>query len=121
MKIELILGNLLTVVNQLQVTHWNTHKHTEHQYTDQALEEIAPKVDEFVEVFQGKFGKRLSPSGTLSIVVKQDFEIGELVDKVKEVKSIMSRNAEFDNDELCDILDDISKSLSILKFHLSLD
>jgi len=121
MKVEDILGNLLTVVNQLQVTHWNTHKHTEHQYTDQALDEIRPCVDEFVEMFQGKFAKRLTPSPTLTITVKQDFEIGDLITKVKEIKSFLVRREDFDNDDLCDIVDNISKSLYVLNHHLSLD
>jgi len=117
---EGILAKLLEVTNQLQVSHWNTYKHIEHQYIDIALEQIAPKVDEFVEVFQGKFVKRLSPKGVLTVEIKQDFAVDELIVKVDDIKAFLKRKEDFDNDELCDIIDDIKKSLYTLKHHLTL-
>lgn len=118
---EEILSKLLKVVNQLQVSHWIAYKHTEHQYIDMALEEVSAKVDEFVEVYQGKFSKRLSPNGTTTIEVSQDLDVSALIGEVNDIKKFLTMVPNFDNDELCDIIDDIRKALYTLQHHLSLD
>lgn len=48
---------LLTVKNQIKVQHWRTRSYAEHVALDNLFSDLSKKNDEWVEVFQGKYGR----------------------------------------------------------------
>ena len=42
---------------QIKLYHWQTHLHSRHVATDQALERLDKNIDQFVETYMGKYGR----------------------------------------------------------------
>ena len=47
---------LLTLLDQIRIYHWQTPKHREHVAFNDLYEGLSDKIDEIIEVFQGKHG-----------------------------------------------------------------
>ena len=45
--------------NELKLYHWQTGSYSRHKATDKLFEKILERIDEFVEVYMGKFNKRV--------------------------------------------------------------
>ena len=54
---DVFILNLITLQLQLRFWHWQTNKHSEHIALGAAYEMLDSKIDSFVEVYQGKYGK----------------------------------------------------------------
>ena len=52
-----IIAPLLTIHNQIKVFHWQTRSFSEHKALDGAYESLEESIDEFVETYQGIFGR----------------------------------------------------------------
>jgi hypothetical protein len=48
---------LFVVRNQLKLYHWQTRVYARHIATDKVLEELDKLIDEYVEVYMGKYGR----------------------------------------------------------------
>jgi len=59
----MIVTNLLTLHNQLKIHHWQTKSYAEHQALGGAYDEFSDLIDEFIEVFMGKYGRIESKDG----------------------------------------------------------
>jgi hypothetical protein len=57
------------IQNQIKLYHWHTTKYSRHISTDKFLEEIAKHIDQFVEVYQGKYG-RIMLTNTRSFMIE---------------------------------------------------
>lgn len=55
-----IITPFLTISNQIKVFHWQTSSFSEHKALDQIYEELEDSIDEFVETYQGTFGRIFS-------------------------------------------------------------
>ena len=42
---------------QIKLYHWQTHLYSRHKATDDVLESLDKNIDEFVEVYMGKYGR----------------------------------------------------------------
>ena len=51
-----IITPLLTLQNTLRVHHWQTKSYAEHKALGKAYEDLDPLIDQFVEVYFGKYG-----------------------------------------------------------------
>lgn len=54
---ETILTNLLAYQNQLRIFHWQTKSYSQHKSFGNAYEALDDKIDSFLEVFFGKYGR----------------------------------------------------------------
>ena len=53
---------LLQLQNQMKMYHWQTFSHARHRSTDDFVKHFSKLVDEYVEAFQGRYGRfKLSP------------------------------------------------------------
>jgi hypothetical protein len=59
----------LTLRDQLKIYHWQTTSYSRHVGVDRILGEIDGKIDEFVEVFMGKYGRPRLTDATRTIRV----------------------------------------------------
>jgi len=48
---------LLLLRNQLKLYHWQTRVYARHIATDKVLEELDELIDQYVEVYMGKYGR----------------------------------------------------------------
>lgn len=48
---------LLTIRNQIKLYHWQTAVYARHIATDKALETLDKLIDEYVEIYIGKYGR----------------------------------------------------------------
>jgi DNA-binding ferritin-like protein len=48
---------LFLMRNQIKLYHWQTHLYSRHKATDDVLTSLDENIDEFVEVYMGKYGR----------------------------------------------------------------
>ena len=58
-----------TMREQIKLYHWQTHSYSRHRATDEVIESLDKNIDEFVEVYMGKYGrpKMTTKSGTIHV------------------------------------------------------
>jgi DNA-binding ferritin-like protein len=61
-----IVTHMLTIRNQVKLYHWQTGSFARHKATDDLTASLDEKIDEFVEVYMGKYG-RPKVSGTIKL------------------------------------------------------
>jgi len=61
------ITNLLTMHNQFKVYHWQTQKkigsYAQHQAFGTAYDDLTDKIDDFIEIYQGKRGVIMGKNG----------------------------------------------------------
>jgi DNA-binding ferritin-like protein len=120
----MIVTSLLTLHNQLKIHHWQTKSYAQHQAFGGTYGDLTDLIDEFVELFMGKYGRIKAKGGftiklenyeTLAPTDLADKYIAYLVDELpKEL------DAEKDTD-LLNIRDEMLGLLNKLKYLLTLD
>jgi hypothetical protein len=55
-----IVTKLLTYQNQVKILHWQTTSYAEHKTLDGLYGDLSGHIDEFVEIFMGKYGRVLA-------------------------------------------------------------
>lgn len=109
------ITTLLTILNQLQVYHWNTTSHEEHLVFGEAYSNLQGLFDTLIETYYGKHG-RLQING--NIKVQNYSENGAtMIDECIKVIEAFNFNTEPDLDN---IKQDILNELSHIKYKLSL-
>ena len=60
---------MMTLRDQIKVYHWQTMSHPRHKATDDLVSSLDEKIDQFVEVYMGKYGrpKFTARSGTIRV------------------------------------------------------
>ena len=59
---EIILTTLITYQNQYRVFHWQTKSYSQHKAFGMAYEELDGEIDDFLESYQGKYGRVVATS-----------------------------------------------------------
>ena len=57
----MLVTKLLTIHNQLKIYHWQTKSYAQHKALGKTYENLDGVIDEFVEVFMGKYGRVQGP------------------------------------------------------------
>lgn len=55
--------------NQIKLYHWQTRAYSRHRATDKVLESLDEHIDQFVEVYMGKYGRAKMTGKTASVHV----------------------------------------------------
>jgi len=58
-----LVTSLLTMVNQFKIFHWQTTSYSQHKAFDGIFGELNDLVDDFVEVYMGKYGRVMAAGG----------------------------------------------------------
>jgi len=61
-KGETILTTLITFQNQYRIFHWQTKSFSQHKAFGMIYEELSENIDDFVESYQGKYGRIIATS-----------------------------------------------------------
>ena len=130
-----IVSPLLTILNQIKIYHWQTNSYSEHKALDTAYEELEESIDEFVEKYQGIFGRVKSVSGSFVFELEnlqtenlptedapESVGIQTKIDQwIAYLKSFSSDSDLQDKTDLLNVRDDMLGTLNQLKYLLTLD
>jgi len=62
-----IVHLMMTLRNQVKLYHWQTSSYPRHKATDELVEKLDTNIDQFVEVYVGKYGRPKLTGKTSSI------------------------------------------------------
>lgn len=118
-----IVTKLLTYQNQVKILHWQTTSYSEHQSLGSLYENLSGIIDEFVEVFMGKYGRILAQNNfSLTLENYKNMSPTVLMSEmetyfINEMPNML--NAKTDTD-LLNIRDEMLASVNKTKYLLSL-
>jgi hypothetical protein len=122
---EKIIILCLEMLNIVKLYHWKTLKYSEHKATDELYDELNDKIDEFVETFIGKTGKRINLTNIKNMRLidfnnVDDFK--KLIENSKTYLINMSNSPIFsiENSDLLNIRDEILGILNKFTYLLTL-
>jgi hypothetical protein len=116
-----MITELLTLQNQLKVWHWQTESYAQHQALGKAYDELGESIDEFIEVFQGKYA-RIKAKDIFKIDLK-NYDGNMVVFINKNIQYLVGMDKGLEegyNDELLNIRDEMVATLQQLKYLLTL-
>lgn len=130
-----IVSPLLTILNQIKIYHWQTKSFSEHKALDMAYEALEESIDDFVEVYQGTFGRVKSASGQFlfelenlqieNLPSEEGVESADLQEKIDQwityLKSFNNDADLNDKSDLLNIRDEMLATLNKLKYLINLD
>lgn len=58
----------LQLRNQIKLYHWQTRQYSRHMATDKTVDALDKSIDQFVEIYIGKYGRPATISGTLRFI-----------------------------------------------------
>jgi len=120
------ITNLLTLQNQMRVFHWQTqHKvgsFAQHTAFGTAYEELDEKIDDFIEVYQGKNGVIMASGGTFNLTLHNlSDNAEEFVDEyVSYLVEYVPQSLEEADTDLLNIRDEMLAILNQTKYRLKL-
>ena len=118
----MIVTNLLTLHNQLKIHHWQTKSYAEHQALGGAYDEFSGLIDEFIEVFMGKYGRIESKDGfKIELSNYKDIGTVDFADKyIDYLVNELPKSLEESDTDLLNIRDEMLAQLNKLKYLLTL-
>ena len=114
-----IVPEFLSLVNNLKMKHWNTHKYSVHKSIDEILERVNGLVDKFVEVLVGKSSNNRSKylyAFDIKIKVMKDNELTAYLDEFIEFMVGISPKLEGKDSDLGAIRDELVAEINQLKY-----
>ena len=108
--------------NQIRIFHWQTTSYAQHKAFDKAYKHLGDQIDEFVEVFMGKYGR--SKAGT-SYTIELDNLGNNFLDVIDTyIEYLIDLNGELDSvkdSDLLNIRDGMLGEFNRLKYLLTLN
>lgn len=113
-------STLLRITNQLRIYHWVCGTYAQHQAYGGAYDELSELVDQFVEVYMGKYGK-INNSLTFDIELSTDLSLSdEFINVAISFLTRINEIASEDDTDLLNIRDEMLSSLNKLRYLLTL-
>ena len=111
----------LQLRNQIKLYHWQTRVYARHIATDTSLAKLDEKIDSFVEVYIGKYGRPKIAGKNATISLQNLTESGavRMINAASKVVKGMYKPVQMHSD-LINILDDILKELGQLLYLFTL-
>jgi len=118
----MIITNFLNLLNQLKIYHWQTNSYAEHKAFGKAYDSLEDLVDTFIEIYMGKYGKRISTDGfNFSLSNYNSADVLEFLNQYDEYLSTVCEEELNDDDtELKNIRDDMKATINHTKYLLQL-
>ena len=111
----------LQLKTQIKLYHWQTKVYARHIATDSSLAKLEEKIDSFVEVYIGKYGRPKITGTNASLSLQNLTEAGavRMIKAAAKVVQGMYKPVQMHSD-LINILDDILKELGQLLYLFTL-
>ena len=92
-----IVTKLLSYQNQVKILHWQTTSYAEHKTLDGLYGDLSGHIDEFVEIFMGKYGRVLAQN-TFNLILenyKNKLENSSIKNELEKWKQIRQSCKQF--------------------------
>jgi DNA-binding ferritin-like protein len=112
-----VITPLITLQQQLRIFHWQTTEFSLHKALGKTYEVLDKLIDEFVEVFIGKYGR--PKAKTIFHLELQNLENSNLIEFIDlYIKKLISYSTEFSvqDTDLLNIRDEMLVALNRLKY-----
>jgi hypothetical protein len=108
--------------NQLKLLHWQTTSYSKHKAFEETYEELDELMDNFVEVFQGKYGRIFLEDSSIQLCNINDDGINDFIqDSIQflsiQLPSIMNKDGDIDS---MNIKDEMIGKFNKLRYLLTL-
>ncbi len=120
------LINLLAILNQLKVFHWQTKSFAEHEAFGKTYDALNDLIDEFIEVYQGKYG-RIFPVGDEFQIPLINYTPDKIDSAMKNIVDYLTsellNSADYSPDRNSDLLnlrDEMLANINKLRYLLTL-
>lgn len=118
----MLISNFLNLHNQIKIYHWQTSSYAEHQALGEAYDKLGELIDEFVEVYMGKYGRRMATDGfNISLHNYNSEDVNEFLNQYDQYlsKELEEELNEMDT-ELKNIRDEMKAVINHTKYLLTL-
>jgi hypothetical protein len=109
--------------NQIKLYHWQTRMYSRHVATDNVLEKLDKSIDQYVEVYIGKYGRPRVTGKNASIVIQNLTEAGavRLVNAaIKYLQGPLTKTLKPTDTDLMNIRDEMIADLNQLLYLFTL-
>ena len=117
-----LITPFLKILNQIKIYHWQTTSYSQHKAFDKTYKNLSDLVDEFVEVFMGKYGR--SKASTHYVIELENFDdnyAAAIDDYIKYLIEITEEVDVTSDTDLLNIRDSMLGELNRLKYLLTLN
>lgn len=118
----MFITKLIALQEQVRIFHWQTKSYSEHKALGELYESLSELIDEFVEVYFGKFGRRIETSGiSIELINYEQGASVRLMDTaVTFLTNEISIGLSEDDTDLLNIRDEILGAVNKTKYLLTL-
>lgn len=120
---EQLMINFITLQEQFRVLHWQTKSYARHNAYGGIYDALNGLIDNFIEVYMGKYGRVEFASGEGTIVLKNTNDLGlnEFLNQNLEFLMSLSNSLDPQKDtDLLNIRDEMMSEINKLKYLLTL-
>ena len=118
-----LIGFFFKLQTQIRLYHWQTKSYARHQATNGLLLKLDPLVDQFLEVYQGKYGKVNIGHSRLGFEIRalSDDEASQFLDACVDTLGALEDKGfvSEDDTDLLNIRDEILSNLHQTKYLFS--
>jgi len=114
LPIATLFLSMMAYHNNLKLYHFQTQRYGAHKAADQLYTQLVGLIDQFFEVYQGKYKKIPSLQGSISITTHNDKDFVTYTKKCIVLLEHATRKCckVRQNSELCNILDEIRAAMA---------
>jgi hypothetical protein len=110
-----ILQVLLLLRNQVKIYHWQTFSFARHKSTDDLVSSLDEKIDEFTEIYMGKYGRPTftAKTGTFKLFDSTDKKAHIMIQEgIKWLNNALPKYVKKDDTDLLNIRDELVGDLN---------
>jgi DNA-binding ferritin-like protein len=116
-----VITPLLKIQNQLRIFHWQTTSYAQHKAFGKAYESLDGHIDEFVEVYMGKYGRtRAKMTYNIELENLADNYLAYINDSIAYLHEMSNELDALKDSDLLNIRDTMLGELNRLKYLLTL-
>jgi hypothetical protein len=122
MKEELII-QFFTLQQQFKILHWQTKSHSRHIAYDQIYSSLGELIDDFVEIYMGKYGRVEFNGGEGTITLKNTdtLQLNDFLNSnIDWLKSLNEKLKSDKDSDLLNLRDEMMGEINKLKYLLTL-
>ena len=121
MSDKIYIEYFLGLLGQIKLFHWSTMKYSHHIGLDKLHSSLSENVDNFIEIYIGKFNKQPLNKFNISMTASSDtsniYNYLELeIEKIKKIRGHLNKATELQN-----IIDEMMGNINQCKYLLNLE
>ena len=117
-----LITPFLKIQNQIRIFHWQTTSYAQHKAFNKAYESLDELIDQFVEVFMGKYGRaKAATHYTIELENYNDNFLAAIDDYIAYLIDITNDVDPVKDTDLLNIRDEMLGELNRLKYLLTLN